>query len=1261
MVPRPSSTYADSLYNNRIQAVVFVVKLDSSGKAYIDFCSETCSSIATMPSWCTANQGYSGSTTILDGIYRAYRWNHTGPYAAFQLDIPNSNANGYGLYVPSSIPNGQLLGCSGINIHSRSTTSGSNWSAGCQLIGTGSGTSNEFNAFFKSVTGLNFNPWVWYSSSLYSYDYYGYGWGSSYTVGYYVVDRQLAMIGTDGVKYGSGSLNNVFNTTALGKLTSYSTTAANAAGALDFEYATSQCTFYPAHCQIECTLEGAPINSQPCSVSTVYESETLQTATLGQKFTATGLYKNGYGNYWYRITTSSGKTGYIYGGEVKYLKQIISDVTISDYTVPNGHVQGTTFYINGTIKSTYNKLSSVACYIYKGMGTDSDSLTGKSDTPTINTYTLKNSTVDIYTDMGLPEVGMHTYAIYATYTNYYAEGATTLKSNSDTLTLVESYFYVVPAAVDQSTCQHTNQEYVLQESSCVSNGKSVTACTTCGKITENVTSGGHAYGEWTTTQQPTCTAEGVKTRTCSKCQNVETASIASKGHSYTSKTYAATCLEYERVEYTCTACGHQYNVYADEMMSDWLETKPEGVSDELLETKTQYRYSDYETKTSYSTALDGYTQLSKTWEKAGSGYIHYVASWPSGFDTSHNLYSAYNKTKYSASETATTKVEVSSSDRIVGYIYYHWCRGEYTAGPINRTTSKTEDGVYDTFCAFVANINTIDPSTLPAASDGSVTYAHANCCTDSHWYYYFPVYEQSFTNYNALYTFERWTGFSEWSDEAVTASDTRKVETRTLYRYADAQLGDHNWNEGVCSVCHAACEHDYIDGICTICGMEEPCKDYYLFGFINGEDYGCEGDYATIGEYKFVDGKLTATFASDSYVAVKTSDNHQWYMTDGWLGYEVRSAVLYQTGTIAQADKLYVPGGVEIEFTLADNGDNTFTLSYEVKELIRPTLSLSYPKLSLESEVCYNFYFSATDVDNVVEMGLITFSERLADGTIDDAIEIIPGYIQVGALYRVKTNGIPAKNLGDMIYSRVYAKLSDGTYEYTPTVGYHAGLYAEDILQHSSDNNLKSLVVALMNYGAAAQQYFGYKTDSLMNAFLTEEDLAYADSYASGMVTNPPYISSAKTANFVKVEGGYANMYPKISLGAAFGINCYFKPAKTPDDGLTLYYWSLDDFNAVSKLTVDNATGTLKINSPNSTGEYFAAIENIVAKKVDETLFFAAGYESDGVNYYTSVIAYSVGAYCVDRIANTSSATLKALSEATVVYGFYAKQYFLSL
>ena len=114
----------------------------------------------------------------------------------------------------------------------------------------------------------------------------------------------------------------------------------------------------------------------------------------------------------------------------------------------------------------------------------------------------------------------------------------------------------------------------------------------------------------------------------------------------------------------------------------------------------------------------------------------------------------------------------------------------------------------------------------------------------------------------------------------------------------------------------------------------EPAEvDYYLFGWINGANYACEGDAANMGDYKFVDGTLKATFESDSYVAVKADKNAAWYMTDGYPGDEATSAKLFDTSITGEnSNKLRVPGGVEVTFTLTKNEDGSFTLSYTTEE-----------------------------------------------------------------------------------------------------------------------------------------------------------------------------------------------------------------------------------------------------------------------------------------------------------------------------------------
>ena len=104
-------------------------------------------------------------------------------------------------------------------------------------------------------------------------------------------------------------------------------------------------------------------------------------------------------------------------------------------------------------------------------------------------------------------------------------------------------------------------------------------------------------------------------------------------------------------------------------------------------------------------------------------------------------------------------------------------------------------------------------------------------------------------------------------------------------------------------------------------------NEYYLWGYINGEDYAMD---IQPGDYRFVDGKLTVTFQKDSSVAVKSGDSSKKFMTRGYLGM-VPSATLYAVSDWRADgyDKLLVPGGTEVTFTLTVNENDTVTLGYE--------------------------------------------------------------------------------------------------------------------------------------------------------------------------------------------------------------------------------------------------------------------------------------------------------------------------------------------
>ena len=1437
--------YIDGSGQVRLQAVCIVVQM-SGGQAKIAFYSEKCSSIPDNANYVTPGNETNGSTTILDGIYQMTTVDHNGKYAAHTTTCST------GWYNPYAGSTGYSSYCNGINIHTRGINycqSGGGNSMGCQLIGYGASSSNDYNKFMKVVAGISFNA---YDGTQRTYGSQGYTKGN-YT-GYYVVDRQLGLANPGGTEYGSGSLTALYTQNDLKGITKFST---NARANASFGY-TSECTFYPSSCEFK-TTDSTVINSEPCAAGS-NDSETIQNLSSGTTLTSVGMYKNTSGNYWYQVKTSSGETGYVYAGDTTYVKQITSDIKITDYDIPNGHVAGKTFAVSGNIKSTGNRIDTAAVYIYSNFGTSGSKITGGSDSVSGYSYGLQGSSIDYATSFGDLSTGKYTYAVTATYTNYYAKSAQSLGTNTGTANLLTEYFVVVSASTSQSTCSHSNSTTTIKATTCTAGGTSVTSCSKCGKITKNTDAAkGHSYGAWVV-NNATCTADGSKTRTCTICGNVETQVVTSGGHSYTMRNKAATCKQYAQYEFTCSNCGDYYTMSADEMASGWLDYIPAGMDSSLFRTKTQYRYSDYQTKTSSASSMDGYTLKSSQWVQSGTGTVNYVSSWPSGFYTSNSLYTKYNNKskKVTATETETTRTTVNS-DKVVGYLYYHWC----SSGSIYSSASKTS-----TYTNFHAYYSTTNPDSYRCdTSDMSYETAHSTC-SYSDWFFVTEVYAQNYTNYNKQYVYERWTDFSNWTESAVSASSTRKVETRTVYQLKNATYGDHVWNggacmvcgstcdhkysngicslcgkscahkynngicsscglacthiyrDGICMVCGLACNHKYANGVCTSCGIKEKSSDYYLFGFINGGNYACEENYTDLGEYLFVDGKLVATFDansyvgvktgdngawymtegyqgeginsvrlfntevlgttadklyvpkgreitftlvengdgtltlsyvaaacpheahdpvgmclncgdfvghqfadgfcqqcggrclhnfvdgvcsmcgaehfeyylfgyinggnyaceenyydrgeylfvdgqlvatfdSDSYIAVKTSDNKHWYMTNGWLGFDATEATLYDTADETLiADKLFVPGGVQITFTLVENEDGSLDLSYVAEEkevIVPPTLTLNYPTVSFEDQIQYNVYYTISDTSHVEEMGLITFNSKLANGTVEDAEDVIPGFTGSGSTYLVHTNGIPAKNLGDALYFKVYAKLSDGTFAYSDIAGYHAVAYAKSVLSSTTTSrSAKALVVAMLNYGAASQVYFNYKTDELMNSFLTDAGKSLVADYNESMIDDLVKADNDRAGHFVMNKTAFNNAYPTVSFEGAFSINYYFVTGLTPDNGVTFCYWDAKTYNSVDRLSTANATGMMKMVPDGN--RWYAAVEGIAAKDMDQTVYVAAIYKSGGQVYTTSVIAYSLGKYCQTIIANGND-----FGEAAAVYGYYAKSYFAGL
>lgn len=116
------------------------------------------------------------------------------------------------------------------------------------------------------------------------------------------------------------------------------------------------------------------------------------------------------------------------------------------------------------------------------------------------------------------------------------------------------------ASCDQATnCEHSYTSKATTIATCTEDGVRTYTCSKCdNSYTKKISATGHSYTE-KITAEATCTEDGEKTFTCSKCNDSYTAKIPATGHNYTENiTTEATCTEDGIKTFTCSACNDSY-------------------------------------------------------------------------------------------------------------------------------------------------------------------------------------------------------------------------------------------------------------------------------------------------------------------------------------------------------------------------------------------------------------------------------------------------------------------------------------------------------------------------------------------------------------------------------------------------------------------------------------------------------------------------------------------------------------------------------
>lgn len=254
----------------------------------------------------------------------------------------------------------------------------------------------------------------------------------------------------------------------------------------------------------------------------------------------------------------------------------------------------------------------------------------------------------------------------------------------------------------------------------------------------------------------------------------------------------------------------------------------------------------------------------------------------------------------------------------------------------------------------------------------------------------------------------------------------------------------------------------------------------------------------------------------------------------------------------------------------------------------------------------YFYMYLGKNVDLSTECGMIFWKEKPADGeaTYDNAlalkaeneskVELVDGKNAVNDTYTsAKGNTFDVKRfrypvevteMADSFWMQGYVSNGDGTYtvgkviEYSPQIYAKTRLYGENA---ETQQTLRDLIVAMLDFGAKAQIHFNHNTDNLANSIIRTE-VSAADSEALNNALESEdkelyikldagtYTLDAVAGKIVTVTGSESSVIDMTSSGI---IDAQNQNLDITFDGVTVKFADTADYKGIThsaKVTYTN-------------------------------------------------------------------------------------------
>ncbi len=262
----------------------------------------------------------------------------------------------------------------------------------------------------------------------------------------------------------------------------------------------------------------------------------------------------------------------------------------------------------------------------------------------------------------------------------------------------------------------------------------------------------------------------------------------------------------------------------------------------------------------------------------------------------------------------------------------------------------------------------------------------------------------------------------------------------------------------------------------------------------------------------------------------------------------------------------------------------------------------------------------------------------------EDTAERVVGYSTKDKYgLRFVYENISAKDMNKQIYVRIAATDTKGNTVYgdAPTTSYSVVKFAEI---NQNDKNMRLFLTKLLNYGAAAQEYFGSK-DALvnMNKWMSdaERKTYFIYKYKNLATSVEETTHSGKCT--AEISGKTLVFDGDVSIN-------YYVSSDGKYDEIGLLIWNEEAFDKNKNHIMGTQSKIIKKFGTNGIYKVFS-LKNIVASDFSKPVYARVYTKTNGVYKYSDIDVYSVKDYAAKQIEKNTDPKLVKLLKCLLVYG----------